>query len=162
MPHRTPFRGSVKRESEKRSGNEGLLGELLDEPTGPTGVGVPEVPAGVPAATASAASRRAPPVEVGRKHLDDPRSPELGVVSASEAEYPCVMRNGKKSHAELTPVTSDLEESEQEVLEAHIAKLVKAGRVIRGKRGPMPAELLRPGPRCPGASRAVTLDRRKR
>jgi hypothetical protein len=72
------------------------------------------------------------------------------------------MRNGKKSHAELTPETSDLDENEEEILKAHVAKLVKSGEVTLGKRGPFPAELLRPGPRCPNASRAVTLDRRKR
>jgi hypothetical protein len=72
------------------------------------------------------------------------------------------MRNGKKSHAEPTPETADLDDNEEEALKAHVAKLVKAGRVLPGKHGPLPAELLRPGPRCPNASRAVTLDRRKR
>jgi hypothetical protein len=72
------------------------------------------------------------------------------------------MRNGKNPHAEITPVSDDLDEDEEEILKAHVAKLVKAGRVTPGKPGPLPAELLRPGPRCPNASRAVTLDRRKR
>ncbi|HZU97789.1 MAG TPA: hypothetical protein VFF73_13900 [Planctomycetota bacterium] len=72
------------------------------------------------------------------------------------------MRNGKKSDAEVAPEAADLDEREEEVLKAHVAKLIKAGRVIPGKRGPIPAEILRPGPRCPNASRAVTQDRRKR
>jgi hypothetical protein len=46
------------------------------------------------------------------------------------------VRNGKKSHAESTPVSSDLDENEEEILKAHIAKLVKAGEVTLGKSGP--------------------------
>jgi hypothetical protein len=72
------------------------------------------------------------------------------------------MRNGKKSHTELTPETADLDESEEAILKAHIEKLVKVGRVVIGKGGPPIPELLRPGPRVPNASRAITQDRRKR
>jgi hypothetical protein len=72
------------------------------------------------------------------------------------------MRNGKKSHGELTPEPAELDEKEEEILKAHVAKLVKAGRVIPGKHGPPLPLILRPGPRYPNASRGVTLDRRGR
>ena len=84
------------------------------------------------------------------------------MVSPTEAEYPALMRNGKKSHAELRPVSSDFDENEDEILKAHVAKLVAAGQVIPGKHGPPLPLILRPGPRYPNASKAVTLARRKR
>jgi hypothetical protein len=72
------------------------------------------------------------------------------------------MRNGKKSHAELTPEPTDLDENEEEILKAHVAKLIASGEVRPGKTGPLPREIFRPGPRYPGGAGAVTRDRRGR
>ncbi len=84
------------------------------------------------------------------------------MVASTGPEYSQDMRNGKKSHAELAPESSAREESEDETLKAHVTKLVKAGRVIPGKHGPPLPSILKPGPRYPNASRAVTEDRRGR
>lgn len=72
------------------------------------------------------------------------------------------MQSPKKSHAERTPASGEQEAGEEDILRAHVAKLVKAGRVLPGKHGPPLGLILRPGPRYPNASRAVTLDRRGR
>jgi hypothetical protein len=72
------------------------------------------------------------------------------------------MRNGKKSHAEITPETADLDENEEEdeTLKAHVAKLIRRGRVKPGKSGPPLEELLRPGPSAPSALKALRWARK--
>jgi hypothetical protein len=57
-------------------------------------------------------------------------------------------------HVDTVPIDEDDE--------ALLARLEKEGLVRRGQGGPIPAELLRPGPRCKGPNvlDALTEDRR--
>jgi hypothetical protein len=63
-----------------------------------------------------------------------------------------------------TPKTAkiELEDEDEEHDRAHVADLIARGLLKPGKGGPSIPELLRPGPRVPGATRLVLEERELR